>query len=77
MASYKESDIMYENDSHWVLKVKIGFEVYRKTITHSVRCGIFGRGEHYLNRAKEHANQRDAALKADSLKNICRYPIAF
>lgn len=42
---YKEADIAYENATHWVLSVGArGYEVYRKTITHSVRCAQIGHG---------------------------------
>jgi hypothetical protein len=40
--SYKESDIVYENGGHWVLRVKNGFEVYKNGITPSTRCAIIG-----------------------------------
>lgn len=60
-----ERDIAYENDTHWVLRKSAGFEVYRKGVTHSVRCAIIGfKGEKGLTRAKEEADKRHAALAA-------------
>lgn len=42
---YQEKDIAYENATHWVLSVGAkGFEVYKKTITHSVRVAQIGHG---------------------------------
>ena len=58
----KEQDIAYENTSHWVLALPNGaFEVYKKTITHSVRCAQIGyKGQNGLNRAIAETNRRDA-----------------
>ena len=48
----RESDIAYESEDYWVLKTRKGFEVYRKRITHSVRCAIIGYpGQKGLDRA--------------------------
>lgn len=40
----KEEDIVYEDDGSnlWILKVSYGYEIYRNTVTHSIRCGIVG-----------------------------------
>jgi hypothetical protein len=62
--SLAESDILYENPTHWVLAVgSKGFEVYRKTITHSVRCASIGHGpapQLGLTRALAEADRRHA-----------------
>lgn len=55
----KESDILFENDTHWVFDAgKKGFEVYRKTITHSERVASIGRSLG-LDRAISEANKRN------------------
>lgn len=56
----KESDILYENPTHWVARsAKTGFEVYRKGITHSTRCASIGfEGDRGLQRAKAEADRR-------------------
>ena len=60
----QEKDIAYENATHWVLdRGSKGFEVYRNTSTHSVRCASIGyTGQQGLSRAIAEADQRDAAL---------------
>jgi hypothetical protein len=59
----KESHILYENGSYWVMADKKGgYEVYRNTITHSERCAIIGyRGAEGLERAKAECDRRAAA----------------
>ena len=59
----KESQIVYETNKHWVLECgSKGFEVYRKTITHSERCARIGfTGTNGLERAKAEIERREAA----------------
>lgn len=68
---YKESDIAYENATHWVLdKGKGWFEVYRKTVTHSVRCATFhfsNDASYALIRAISDADRRDAKEAAQAV----------
>lgn len=69
-AKMKLSDIKYETDGYFVLAVGArGFEVYRKTSTHSERCAQIGfQGQRGLDRAIEECNRRegvDAAKDAD------------
>ena len=55
----KESDILYENNTHWVFDAgEKGFEVYKKTITHSVRVACIGKSLG-LQRAIDEANKRN------------------
>lgn len=65
--SYKEKDIVHEGKNHWVLRVKPGyFEVYKRGITHSVRCDIiqFSNDESKaLTRAIELCNRRDLSTQ--------------
>lgn len=58
---YKESQIVYETPKHWVFdNGSKGFEVYRKTITHSERCAIIGyTGTIGLERAKAEIERRE------------------
>ena len=58
----KESQIVYETPKHWVLDCgSKGFEVYRKTITHSERCAIIGfTGDKGLERAKQEIIRRES-----------------
>ena len=54
----KESEILFENPTHWVFDAgNKGFEVYRNTITHSVRVASIGRSLG-LERAILEANKR-------------------
>jgi hypothetical protein len=54
----KESDILFENPTHWVFDAGVkGFEVYKNGITHSVRVAIIGRSIG-LERAVAEANKR-------------------
>jgi len=57
----KESDIVFESNNYWVLNVnKKGFEVYKKTITHSVRCAVIGYdGADGLEKAKQEIQRRE------------------
>jgi hypothetical protein len=57
----KESQIIYETNKHWVLDLGAkGYEVYRKTITHSERCARIGfTGTNGLNRAKAEIERRE------------------
>lgn len=42
--TYKLKDVKHETHNFWVLDVgDRGYEVYKKGITHSVRCGQIGR----------------------------------
>lgn len=58
----KESQIVYETNKHWVLDLgNRGYEVYRKTITHSERCAVIGfTGDKGLDRAKAEIERREA-----------------
>lgn len=58
----KESQIVHETKKHWVLDCgSKGFEVYRKTITHSERCAVIGfTGAKGLERAKLEIERREA-----------------
>lgn len=58
----KESQIVYETPKHWVLDCGLkGYEVYRKTITHSERCARIGfTGDKGLERAKAEIERREA-----------------
>lgn len=60
--SYKESDIAFESDHHWVLNLgSKGFEVYRNELTHSVRCAVIGfTGQKGLERAKAEIARRES-----------------
>ena len=58
---YKLSDVMYETESYWVLRIKSGFEVYRNGLTHSTRCAQIGwTGDRGLQKAITEANRRQA-----------------
>ena len=58
---FKESQIVYETHKYWVLDLgSKGFEVYRKTITHSERCARIGfTGTNGLDRAKLEIERRE------------------
>lgn len=58
---YKEEDIAFDTPNYWILNVKEkGFEVYKKTITHSVRVSSIGyTGQHGLEKAKEEITRRE------------------
>lgn len=61
--SYKEEDIIYEADNHFVIRVKDGYEVYKSEITHATRCAIIGhKGDHGLERAIKECERREQAL---------------
>ena len=57
----KESDILYENRTHWVMAVKTGYEVYKIGVTHSTRCAQIGwpNSDKGLNRAILEADRRN------------------
>jgi hypothetical protein len=57
----KESDIVFESNDYWVLNVnKKGFEVYKKTITHSIKVASIGyTGQHGLEKAKQEIQRRE------------------
>jgi hypothetical protein len=59
----KESEILFENPTHWVFDAGTkGYEVYRKTVTHSERVSIIGRSLG-LDRAILEANNRHERIK--------------
>lgn len=60
----RESDIVYENPTHWVLRVAKGWEIYRIGVTCSTRCATIGRGIP-VSRAIEEADKRHARAVAD------------
>jgi hypothetical protein len=57
---YKEKDIVYETKDFWVLEVKYGYDVYKKGITHSIRCAQIGwaNTDKGLGRAIKECNRR-------------------
>jgi cytidylate kinase len=56
------SDVVHEQGAYWVLRVPTGFEVYRNTGTHSVRCARIGfKGAKGLQRAKDEIARREAS----------------
>ena len=61
----KESDILYENRTHWVMSVPTGYEVYKIECTHSTRCARIGwpNSEKGLNKAITEADKRDLTTK--------------
>jgi len=71
---YREEDIAYENDTHWVLNVGAkGYEVYRKALTHSIRVSRIGLGETLgLPRAIVEADRRDALATAERIATARR-----
>ena len=60
----KLSDIKYENNTHWVMSVPTGYEVYRIECTHSVRCARIGwpNSDKGLTKAIAEADKRDKEL---------------
>lgn len=55
----RAADIMHETNSHWVRRIKTGFEVYKKGITHSTRCAQIGyTGTIGLDKAITECNKR-------------------
>lgn len=40
--SYKLSDVKHETNTHFVLRVKTGHEVYKIGVTHATRCAQIG-----------------------------------
>ena len=67
MGAYKLSDVVYETEKHWVLRVPSGFEVYRTGVCVSVRCAQIGfTGEEGMKRALAEVERREKL--ADSLQ---------
>ncbi len=59
--SYQEKDIAFECGQHWVLKLKMGYEVYRTGVTHSTRCAIIGwPGDLGLGKAVDEVLRRES-----------------
>lgn len=58
----KEPQIAYETNKYWVLDLgSKGYEIYRKTITHSERCARIGFiGAKGLERAKAEIERRES-----------------
>lgn len=53
-------DVKYESLNYWVLKIKIGFEVYKKGISCSTRCAQIGYiGKEGLDKAIQFCNKRE------------------
>lgn len=68
---YTESQIAYENDTHWVLDDGKGaYKVFRNGITHSTKCATIGRSLG-IERAIMEADRRDSDVK-DSLTTAIR-----
>jgi hypothetical protein len=61
---YNESQIAYENATHWVLqRAPNWYEVYKTGITHSVRCATYHNVANGLERAIADADKRDAGKR--------------
>jgi hypothetical protein len=58
----KESDILYENKTHWVFDAGKHYEVYKNTITHSVKVSTIGKSLG-LERAILEADKRNEKVK--------------
>ena len=57
--SYQLKDVIHETDSHFVLRVKNGYEVYKNGVTHSIRCAQIGfKDDEGLNRAISECDRR-------------------
>ncbi len=58
--SYKLKDVLHQTATHWVLKVKTGYEVYKQDVTHSTRVAQIGwpATEYGLQRAIAECNKR-------------------
>jgi hypothetical protein len=56
-----EKDIIFETKDHWIFDAKDkGFEVYKKTITHSVRVAVIGyKGQLGIDKAKQEITRRE------------------
>lgn len=48
----REKDILYENETHWVLRVPTGYDVYRTGTTYSTRVAQIGWPNSELGRTK-------------------------
>jgi hypothetical protein len=56
-----EKDIIFETNDHWIFDAKDkGFEVYKKTITHSIRVAVIGyKGQLGIDKAKQEITRRE------------------
>jgi hypothetical protein len=67
---YREDQIAYETQTHWVLEAKPGyFEVYKTGLTHSTRCarvGPFDEPDRARLRAIEECDRRTAEALAQA-----------
>lgn len=58
-----ESEILYQQGDYWICRASAGYEVYKNSGTHSVRCAVIGYpGDAGLERAKMEVNRRNAGL---------------
>ena len=58
---YDIKDVVFETETHFALKVKSGFEVFRAETTHAVRCAQIGFvGKAGLNKAIIECKKREA-----------------
>ena len=62
--SYKLSDIVVETDNHFAIRVKNGFEIYRRGLTHATRVAQIGwTGKEGLERTRKEIARREAPKK--------------
>lgn len=60
MPEYELKDIVHETKHYWALRIKTGFEVYKKGPTHSTCCAQFGyTGDTGLFRAIAETKRRE------------------
>jgi hypothetical protein len=53
--------VVFESANHLIFWIESGFEIYKKNITHSVRCAQIGfKGQEGLKRAKNELERREA-----------------
>jgi hypothetical protein len=62
--SYKSSDIVVGTDDHFAIRVKNGFEIYRRGLTHATRVAQIGfPGKEGLERVRKEIARREAPQK--------------
>jgi hypothetical protein len=67
--SYKSSDIVAETDNHFAIRVKNGFEIYRRGLTHATRVAQIGwTGKEGLERTRKEIARREAPQKKTTSK---------
>ena len=55
----KESEILYENGNHWVLKMRMGYATMRCGITHSTSLCVFPLTDDGLSLAIAYCDYQD------------------